>query len=156
MPAYNERRQRLYVDANVQRDLLRHLLSYWLMGLATLVMVILIYRIAPYWLSGNSQLLVLIWHDLSPLIVVSLAISPIIIISVLRFSNRFVGPMLRFRQTIRLLAEGKTPPQIELRKEDYWRDIADDLNQVSALLANTRSDDQGEAPSDLEELVKMA
>ncbi len=156
MPAYNERRQRNYIDAKVQGDLLRHLLSYWLMGLSTLVAVILIYRIAPYWLSGNSELLLMIWHDLSPLIIVSLAVAPVVIISALRFSNRFVGPVLRFRRTIRLLAEGKTAPQIELRQKDYWKDIADDLNKVSAMLANTCSEEQVEALSDIEELVKMA
>ncbi|MDP6057657.1 MAG: hypothetical protein QGH33_02140 [Pirellulaceae bacterium] len=131
-------------------------MSYWLLGLATYVTVILVYRIAPYWLVGSDdQLLAAIWRDLCPFIIVSVAISPIVLISVIRFSNRFIGPMLRFRRAIKQLAKGETPARIALRRQDYWRDMADDINQVSVLLENTRSVDHDEPPRDVEELVEV-
>ena len=155
MPASNERRRRHYVDAKVQGALLRYLMSYWILGLATYVTVILVYRIAPFWLVGSDQPLAVIWRDLCPLIIVSVAISPIVLISVIRFSHRFVGPVLRFRRAIKQLANGETPARIELRRQDYWRDMADDINQVSVLLENTRSVDHDEAPRDVEKLVEV-
>ena len=156
MPASNERRRRHYVDAKVQGDLLRYLTSYWLLGLATYAAVILVYRIVPYWLAGEDQLLAAVWRDLCPFIIVSVAISPFVLISAIRFSNRFVGPMLRFRRAMKQLAKGETPERIELRRQDYWRDMADDINQVSVLLENTRSVDHDEAPRDIAELVEMS
>ena len=130
-------------------------MSYWILGLATYVTVILVYRIAPFWLVGSDQPLAVIWRDLCPLIIVSVAISPIVLISVIRFSHRFVGPVLRFRRAIKQLANGETPARIELRRQDYWRDMADDINQVSVLLENTRSVDHDEAPRDVEKLVEV-
>jgi hypothetical protein len=63
--------------------------------------------------------------------------------------------VLRFRRAIKQLANGETPARIELRRQDYWRDMADDINQVSVLLENTRSVDHDEAPRDVEKLVEV-
>ena len=45
-----------------------------------------------------------------------------------RLSNRFAGPIGRVRHALHELAEGKPFVPIELRKGDFWPEIAQELN----------------------------
>ena len=50
----------------------------------------------------------------------------------IRFSHRFVGPMIRFQETVKQLAEGKSVAPVKLRHKDFWTGFAEELNQLSA------------------------
>ena len=47
-----------------------------------------------------------------------------------KLSNRFVGPIIRFRKSIRDLSHGKTVQPIVFRGDDYWQELADDFNEM--------------------------
>lgn len=127
-----ERRRKHLVDLRVQGALLRQLVCYWVLGSVALLTFTMIYRIAPHWLTGGGDAGRLIWRQLGPVLLTSAAVGPIVFVSAIRFSNRFVGPMLRFRRALRHLADGQATTSISLRERDYWQDIAADINRLIA------------------------
>ena len=137
MPLKTERRRNRLADSNVQGALLKQLVSYWLLGSVALVTVTLLYRVGPAWLAGVGDPLAEIWRQVGPVLVVSAAIAPMVIISALRFSNRFVGPMVRFRRALNQLAQGESPDLVTLRANDYWSDVAADINEITARMAKS-------------------
>jgi len=49
-------------------------------------------------------------------------------------THRLIGPTVAFRRHIRMIAEGKFQYRTNLRKGDAFVEVADDLNNLSALL----------------------
>ena len=125
-----ERRRRYYVDARVQGALVRQIIAYWMGVSATFAFIVLVYRVFPVWLSGNGPGLGLLFGELGPLMLASVVLFPMVVFSAMRFSNRFVGPMVRFRRALHELAENQPTNTITLRKGDYWTEVADDINRI--------------------------
>ncbi len=149
----SERRCRNFVDPPVQGALLRQAIEYWFWASATFMFIILVYRVAPAWLSGKSQATSGIGYHLTPYLIASAALFPIVVFSANRFSNRFAGPMVRIRGSLKQLAQGETPPPLEFRKTDFWKDLADDINMIIARLESeqpTLDADPGE-PENIQE-----
>ncbi len=48
----------------------------------------------------------------------------------MRLSNRFAGPMLRLRRSLRALGRGEYVEPLEFRGADFWQEFADDFNSV--------------------------
>lgn len=129
---FSEQRRRYFVDPAVQGALLRQAICYWLWASATFSLFILMYRVFPAWLSGTGQESGRLWYHLAPYLVASAVLFPIVVFSAIRFSNRFAGPMVRIRRTLKQLAQGETPRRLVLRKNDFWSDIAGDINEIAA------------------------
>ena len=81
-------------------------------------LVVFIYRAAPVLLSGRATAAEQFWFHLSPLLLASAVMFPLVTFSAVRFSNRFVGPVLRFRRALKELADTGTTTSISLRKHD--------------------------------------
>jgi hypothetical protein len=128
----SERRQRHFVDQDVQGALVRQAIWYWLLATAVFAFVILIFRIFPAWMSGKGPIGTQIWFHVLPFLVASAVLFPLLVHRAIKFSNRFVGPMQRFRHSLKQLARGEAAEPVELRKNDFWKDVADDINAVSA------------------------
>jgi hypothetical protein len=65
------------------------------------------------------------------IVAISLAsLVPFFCLDLILWSHRFAGPMVRIRRSVHDLADGKAVPPIRLRANDYWTDLADDLNLV--------------------------
>lgn len=56
-----------------------------------------------------------------------------IVVTVL-FTHKLIGPTIAFRRHIRMIAEGKFQYRTNLRKGDAFVEVAQDLNNLSALL----------------------
>ena len=134
-----KQRRKYFVDPQVQGAILRQAACYWLYGSVTYTLVVFVYRIVPHWLSGAGVDSGTIWHHLAPMVFSSAVLFPIVMFSAVRFSHRFVGPMNHFRQILRQLSRGETAPLVKLRRNDFWRDVANELNQVSARLSEVSS-----------------
>ena len=102
----NYQRKKYFVDSPVQGAILRQATLYWLYGSLTYTLVVLIYRVVPTWMSGNQIDMGELWYHLAPLFISSIVLFPIVMFRAVRLSHRFVGPMVRFRQILALLAEG--------------------------------------------------
>lgn len=51
-----------------------------------------------------------------------------------RFVHRFVGPLYRFRQTVKTVAAGEPVRMVQLRKDDFLKDFMADFNEMLRVL----------------------
>ncbi len=77
------------------------------------------------------------WLQFGPAAVASILLLPIIIIDVIRVSNRFCGPMQRLRGAMRQLAAGEHVRPVHFRDNDFWQELAEEFN---AVIARVQSD----------------
>jgi signal transduction histidine kinase len=75
--------------------------------------------------------------DFCPALLASLLVLPVIVWDLLRLSHRFVGPMIRLRNAMRDLADGKQVRPISFREEDFWCEFAEEFNRLAARLEAT-------------------
>ena len=65
-----------------------------------------------------------------PVIVCLIVLVPVMAWDMIRFSHRLVGPLVRFRKTMRAIADGEAVRPIQLRDGDYLTELRDDFNQM--------------------------
>ncbi len=123
-------RKQLFVDPKVQGALVIRAVGYWVACLVTISLMILCWRI----ITGPARPLFLhfddMWFFYGPAVIASLLLLPMVIADIIRVSNRFTGPMLRLRRSMRALARGEHVTPIEFRDGDFWQDFAEEFNQV--------------------------
>ena len=126
-------RKRLFVDPKVQGALVIRAVVYWVVCLITMALMLLCWRIL---VSGPARLphthLDEMWFFHGPAVIASFVLLPLVIMDVIRLSNRFAGPMLRLRRQMRELARGEHVDPIRFRDGDFWQDFADEFNSVVA------------------------
>jgi hypothetical protein len=132
MSAKRYSRRYWFVDPRLQGALIRRLVLYWAACLAAtgLMLWCSLAGTRPEALSHGQ--LGQVWVHFGPVVIVSLFLLPVMIVDVIRFSNRFVGPLLRLRRSMRQLARGEHVEPIEFRQGDYWLDLAEEFNAVVA------------------------
>jgi hypothetical protein len=132
----NERpkRKQLLVDRRVQGALMVRATSYWLYCLLTLTLMTLCWRIANTEPQSFNSHLHALKRDFAPAAISSLILLPIVLIDVLRFSNRFTGPMFRVRRMLKQMAQGEPVEPIAFRDGDFWSEFALDFNAVAGRL----------------------
>ena len=57
-----------------------------------------------------------------PFAIASFVLLPLVIIDIVRLSNRFTGPLLRMRRSMRALAQGEQVEPLKFRDADFWHD----------------------------------
>lgn len=65
--------------------------------------------------------------------------APMASLDLARFAHRFAGPVLRLTRSLRDLAAGRPVPPVKFRKDDFWHDLAEEFNAVSAEVARLRA-----------------
>jgi hypothetical protein len=65
-----------------------------------------------------------------------LALGAVFIFDALRLAHRIVGPMYRFRQTVKAITAGEQVDLIRLRQGDMLLEMRDDLNEMIKALAD--------------------
>jgi hypothetical protein len=127
---YKVPRKRLFVDAKVQGALIVRVVFYWLYCLLTIALMILCWRIV----TGPARLFYThfsdMWFFYGPAVIASFVLLPLVIIDIVRLSNRFVGPMLRMRNSMHALARGEEVEPLEFRENDFWHDFANEFNAL--------------------------
>ena len=129
-PAMKNIRKKLFVDPQVQGQLVWRVCLYWLMCLLTVTFMVVCYRI----ITGPARPFT--WHFqelsvyLGPALVASLIILPVVVVDVIRVSNRFTGPLIRLRRSLRALAKGESVEPIRFRQNDFWQDFAEEFNAL--------------------------
>src|SRR5262245_60444381 len=125
----NETRTRFWIDP-FQTKLFYRVAWYWLIYTITLFNLLFAWRLLKH---GSEDL----WHqfvttidDNIPLFVGFVIAAPWIALDAVRFANRLVGPLSRFRNTMRSVTANEPVPTIRLRKGDFLMDMQDDLNAM--------------------------
>ena len=140
------RREIFFIDRKVQGALLARTAIYWMFWLFSVSLMLICWNA----FTGPKTRFIELVADLAdrygPALLASLVLLPIVMMDVLRLSNRFVGPVMRLRMGLNDLAEGKPVKPLNFRDDDYWRDLASDFNEVAARLA--KRDIRPEEPSE--------
>jgi len=126
------RRKKLYVDPQVQGALIVRMVTYWAVCLVTVSLMVLCWRILTGPSRALDESLREVLFDYAPAVVASLALLPLVILDVLRLSNRFAGPLVRLRRAMRALARGEHVDPISFREGDFWLEFAQEFNAVAA------------------------
>ncbi len=149
-------RKTLIADIQVQGALIVRVVIYWMLCLLAIGTLLLLWRMVVRPLSPFDQQLHDLWSLYRPAAVVSLLLLPIVVLDMLRLTNRFAGPLFRLRGTMRDLAQGKAVEIVQFRKGDFWQDFAGDFNIVAARLQKTETASRGlfEESSNGEELAE--
>lgn len=148
-------RKQLFVDPKVQGALVIRAIVYWVACLVTISLMLLCWRI----ITGPARPLFLHFDDMwffhGPALIASLFLLPMVIADIIRVSNRFAGPMLRLRRSMRALARGEHVAPIEFRDGDFWQDFAEEFNQVVVRVQGAESvpADEVQTADDKEEEV---
>ena len=125
-------RKSVFVDPTVQGALIVKIVLYWAVCLISVTATLLCWRIvvSPGW-PVHVQLADL-WSHYGPAAIAAILLLPLMIVDSVRLSNRFVGPLLRLRRSLRELARGEAVEPLEFRGADFWQEIADEFNAVRA------------------------
>lgn len=123
-------RKHLFVDPKVQGALVARVILYWFVCLISITLMLLCWRI----ITGPPRMFAThmeeMWDSFGPAVIASFILLPLVIVDVLRFSNRFVGPLLRLRRSMRQLGRGEEVEPIEFRADDFWPEFADEFNAI--------------------------
>ncbi len=149
--AKQSRRRKFLVDNAVQGALAARVGWYWLFFAASVAMLLIVWTAFVDRPQRSGELFATAWTHVGPALLASIILLPLVMIDVLRLSNRFAGPMYRVRNGLRQLARGETVSPIVLRKKDYWGDVARDFNLVAQRMEHhgTAADRNGH-PADTE------
>jgi len=144
-------RKRLFVDPKVQGALVLRAILYWVVCLITVTLMVLCWRI----LTGPARMFYThfddMWFHFGPALVASLVLLPLVIVDTIRLSNRFAGPLMRLRRSLRALAQGEHVEPLRFRHGDFWQEFADEFNVLLARVQGPTAP----APEDEEEPVAV-
>ncbi len=126
------KRQNWFVDAELQSTILVRAVTYW-------AAVVLLMLAAPATIQSFlqpqmtlSEHLSVTWRLLWPVLVVLTLILPLAIHDVLKFTNRFVGPVYRLRREFDNYMNLGEISQFTIRKNDFWKELVEGFNHLAA------------------------
>ena len=129
-----KRRFRLLADWKLQGNFCLRICVYWLICQLALVATI----IGFLTLAGQSDVGDVVdgspWRFIVPAIVASCMFLPIVLLDIMRFSNRFAGPLLRLRKSLQMLADGEDVSELHFRPNDYLKDLSSHFNAINSRL----------------------
>ena len=125
------RRRIFLVDSKVQGALMVRVVAYWIYCLFTISLMLI------WWdmFAGPARPFMLVLGDVyqrfAPVAAASFLILPLVIMDVLRLSNRFAGPARRLKNALIELGEGKEVRPLLFRDNDFWQETAAEFNRVN-------------------------
>ena len=124
-----ENRKQLVIEPVIQYSLIRQLLVQWGLHLvATLVLLTILQVFLGGFFNTWQYHLERIGPTLASFTVSLLFLLPVYVMNSLKLSNRFAGPIHRFRRELRSVAEGRPYRELKFRDNDYWTELAEELD----------------------------
>jgi hypothetical protein len=128
----SSRRTYFFIDREVQGALLVRAAFYWLFCLLTITLMLVCWNAYNGPPRRFVDLFLELYYRYGPAMVASLALLPVVMIDVVRTSNRFVGPVSRLKTALQELADGRPVQPLNFRDNDHWRDLAAEFNRAAA------------------------
>lgn len=125
--ARNKRRKK-FIDPKVQGALIRRIVWHYVIFFGTACTFAFFLQILADPLTPLNEHLSKLWLTQGPFIVVAACLLPVFMRDTVMISHRFVGPILRIRNTIQEASRNDNVALVKLRPGDFWVDLADDLN----------------------------
>jgi hypothetical protein len=129
-PMLKSKRRQKYIDPKVQGAIVLRTIFYWTLCMVTIILMLMAWRAFAWPARPLQTHLDEIWFRFSPVFITSLLLLPVLIADAIGLSNRFAGPMVRLRQSMRRLADGERVALVQFRKNDFWQEFAEDFNRL--------------------------
>ena len=141
-------RKRLFVNREIQGRLLARTALYWMLYHGVLWMAMFLYRYAEHHGAVQAGAEPRPFADLYgqfvnehySMWICSVAILPIVLWDLLKFSHRVVGPLVPFQRAIERLTAGEKVAEVRLRHGDLLSDLQATFNQYLTSLRTMESD----------------
>lgn len=133
-------RRQFQLDPVVRGEVARQCFYYWIAYLSANLLFLSAWigfvdqpqNIEQFWQKLNTLAL--------PALVSSTLLLPLVFLHSIRFGNRFSGPLYRIRKTLSALSRGETGEHLMLRKDDYWQELAGDIERLSGYIEQLQRD----------------
>ena len=142
MSGQRAKRKRFLVDRKVQGALGARIACHWMVFIACSVLVTSVLRIITSVDQGgiNDAIGSAIREQIIS-IGVLLSLLPWFLHDSMKLSNRFAGPMVRLRDSMRQLRENEpSQTNVKFRDGDFWLDIAAEFNLMKSRIEAERAE----------------
>ena len=128
----SNKRGKVYIDRLVQGALARRIVVHWCVffALSMISLTALELFLGDPELSLTGHLSAL-WGKYAFFVILMISILPTFVYDSMKLSNRFAGPVMRLRESIRKLAHGESVEELKFRDNDFWRELSEDFNTVA-------------------------
>lgn len=128
-------RNTLFIDRKVQGALARRIAVHW----CTFLLLASMCLFAQEYFLGEpntsvAEKLVAVASEYAFFFLLLICMVPAFLYDTLKLSNRFVGPILRLKNSLRSVADGNPVSPIRFRGGDFWHELADDFNRLNSKL----------------------
>ena len=125
-------RRKSYCDPKVQGALVRRFLLHWLLFVFSAFTLLVVWQVLVSGdpIGGFRQAFQEVMVRNLPVFVVLVLLLPVFIKDTITLSNRFAGPIVRLRESLRDWADGNPVRPINLRDGDFWQELADLFNRA--------------------------
>ncbi len=125
-------RSKIYVDRTVQGAIAKRVILHWFLffALTSLSLLTLEYFLGDSQLSLREHAAV-VANKYAFFFILMLAIMPTFIYDTIKLSHRFVGPIVRFKESLKGLANGEDVPHMKFRDNDFWCEMSGDFNRLA-------------------------
>jgi hypothetical protein len=134
------RRSLIFIDREVQGALMFRATFYWFFCLLTITLMLICWNAYHGPSRRFMELFADLYYRYAPALAASLLLLPVVLVDVIRVSNRFVGPMVRLKGALQDMADGRPAQPVNFRDNDFWRDLATDFNRAAARVARDSVD----------------
>lgn len=124
-------RQQFFVNSAVQGSLLCRVAMYWVYCLVAVALSSAVWLVLFNRPASSGELLGQMLGQVVPVLFGTLLVLPIVLLDLVRYSNRFVGPLFRLTRAMDRLADGERVHNIEFRQGDFWFHIAQTFNRLN-------------------------
>jgi hypothetical protein len=125
----HEERKHVWIDP-FQTSLVWRITGYLLMFLVVLMNFLFAWKVATEGFHNPVEQFLDMVRQYLPVVLCLLVLVPIMAWDAIRFSHRLLGPMVRFRQTLKSITAGEPVRPIKLREGDYLLDVRDLFNEM--------------------------
>lgn len=125
------RRTKALVDPEVQGSVLRKIAIHWVLfficnAIALMIWIRLYEQPDANWGQTFGDCM----RRFLPFFIITMALIPAFVWDTLKLTNRFAGPILRFRAALADAKAGRAVAPLHFRNNDFWQEIAENFNAV--------------------------
>lgn len=144
------RRNQIITDQIVQGELMFRAIVYWFFCLLVVELLVMGWSMITGPARPMQQVIRESLAISAPAIFGSVLLLPLVLMDVIRVSNRFVGPMQSIRCTMRQLANDEPARRVYLRRDDFWQELAHYTNTVADRMETEEFDAESDSQDDAE------
>jgi hypothetical protein len=126
----NEKRRKLYIDRKIQGSLAVRILIHWIAFFVVSLSLTLLFHFLADPVTPFTAHIQDVLSSHRHFLIVSLVMVPAFVYDSIQLSNRFAGPILRFRRLIQEIGYGNSIEPLRFRDGDFWHDLSLDLNAM--------------------------